>query len=147
MADTPTYGGSERNFKIPKLKNDGAQFWTKIDNTGDTKGKITVYRRYPGPFNSAIGETNVEIGTKEKGGDFVPTNNPASGGFDTALTKDERKLFLSDDVQKQVNQQAFETTVEANKANGVTDANSRLRASELLDPDFIGTISDPNQSA
>ena len=64
-----TFGGSETNFTVPQLKNDGAQFWTKVDAT---TGKTTVYRRYPGPFNSAIGEKNVEIGTIEPGKKFVP---------------------------------------------------------------------------
>ena len=35
-----TYGGSERNFKLPQIKNDGAQFWTKTDS--ETK-KTTVF--------------------------------------------------------------------------------------------------------
>ena len=41
-----TFGGSENNFTVPQIKNDGAQFWTKVDAT---TGKTTVYRRYPGP--------------------------------------------------------------------------------------------------
>ena len=94
-----TYGGSSRNWTIPDLKNNGAQFWSKIDTT---TGKTTVYRRYPGPFNSAIGESNVEIGTIEAGGKFIPTNNAASGGFDSSLTEEERKIFLSDKVQNKL---------------------------------------------
>ena len=59
-----TYGGSERNFKLPQIKNDGAQFWTKTDS--ETK-KTTVFRRYPGPLNIIALDKNVEIGTIENG--------------------------------------------------------------------------------
>ena len=97
-----TYGGSERNFKLPQIKNDGAQFWTKTDS--ETK-KTTVFRRYPGPLNIIALDKNVEIGTIEKGEDFVPTNTVASGGFDSELTEEERKLFLSDAAQKQLKKQ------------------------------------------
>ncbi len=138
-----TYGGSERNFKLPQIKNDGAQFWTKVDAT---TGKTTVYRRYPGPFNSAIGESNVEIGTIEKGEDFVPTNTVASGGFDSELTEEERKLFLSDAAQKQLKKQVEETVVEAVIDNGVGPINARLIAKQILDPNFDGNTADPNQS-
>jgi hypothetical protein len=136
-----TYGGAGKNdFKIPELKNDGALFWTKVDAT---TGKTTVYRRYPGFLGI---ENNVEIGTIEKGKDFVPTNNVALGGFDDNLTKDERKAFLSDAVQKQVKQQALETAIKGNEENGVGPINSRLRANQLMDPDRTEAPSDPNQS-
>ena len=139
-----TYGGAGKNdFKIPELKNDGAQFWTKVDAT---TGKTTVYRRYPGIFGSAVGENNVEIGTIEKGEDFVPTNNALLGGFDDNLTKDERKAFLSDAVQKQVKQQALETAIKGNEENGVGPINARLRANQLMDPDRTEAPADPNQS-
>ena len=139
-----TYGGAGKNdFKIPELKNDGAQFWTKVDAT---TGKTTVYRRYPGIFGSAVGENNVEIGTIEKGEDFVPTNNALLGGFDDNLTKDERKAFLSDAVQKKVKQKALETAIKGNEENGVGPINARLRANQLMDPDRTEAPSDPNQS-
>ena len=126
-----TFGGSETNFTVPQLKNDGAQFWTKVDAT---TGKTTVYRRYPGPFNSAIGESNVEIGTIEPGKKFVPTNNAASGGFDSSLNEDERKAFLSDDVQKFVKGKAEETAkngCEAASAGNTPEACAE-RAAQLL---------------
>ena len=65
----------------------------------------------PGPFNSAIGDSpeRIEIGTIEPGKKFVPTNNAASGGFDSALKEDERKAFLSDNVQKLIKTKAEET--------------------------------------
>ena len=140
-----TYGGAGKaDFKISQLKNDGAQFWTKVDAS---TGKTTVYRRYPGIFGSAVGDRNIEIGTIEKGEDFVPTNNVALGGFDDNLTKDERKAFLSEAVQKQIKKQAEETAVQGNIDNGVDPINARLRAKQLLDPDFDGDLADPNQSA
>ena len=126
-----TFGGSETNFTVPQLKNDGAQFWTKVDAT---TGKTTVYRRYPGPFNSAIGEKNVEIGTIEPGKKFVPTNNAAFGGFDSALKEDERKAFLSDNVQKFIKGKAEETAkngCEAASAGNTPEACAE-RAAELL---------------
>ena len=126
-----TFGGSETNFTVPQLKNDGAQFWTKVDAT---TGKTTVYRRYPGPFNSAIGESNVEIGTIEPGKKFVPTNNAASGGFDSALKEDERKAFLSDTVQKFIKSKAEETAkngCEAASAGNTPEACAE-RAAQLL---------------
>ena len=126
-----TFGGSENNFTVPQLKNDGAQFWTKVDAT---TGKTTVYRRYPGPFNSAIGEKNVEIGTVEPGGKFVPTNNPAFGGFDSSLKEEERKTFLSDTVQKLIKSKAEETAqkgCEAASAGNTPEACAE-RAAQLL---------------
>ena len=127
-----TFGGSESNFTVPDLKNDGAQFWTKVDAT---TGKTTVYRRYPGPFNSAIGESNVEIGTIEPGKKFVPTNNPASGGFDSSLKEEERKIFLSDTVQKLVKSKAEETAQKGCEASSVdaTPEGCRERTKQLLD--------------
>ena len=136
-----TYGGAgKKDFKIPQLKNDGAQFWTKVDSE---TGKTTVYRRYPGFLGI---ENNVEIGTIEKGQDFVPTNNALLGGFDDNLTEKERKAFLSDAAQKQIKKQAEETVVQGNIDNGVNPTNARLRAKQLLDPDFDGNLADPNQS-
>lgn len=125
-----TYGGSSRNWTIPDLKNNGAQFWSKIDTT---TGKTTVYRRYPGPFNSAIGESNVEIGTIEAGGKFTPTNNAASGGFDSSLTEEERKIFLSDKVQKQVRDNTEKTSIEACVENGGTTEGCTRTVNKLLD--------------
>ena len=125
-----TYGGSSRNWTIPDLKNNGAQFWSKIDTT---TGKTTVYRRYPGPFNSAIGESNVEIGTIEAGGKFIPTNNAASGGFDSSLTEEERKIFLSDKVQKQVRDNTEKTSIEACVENGGTTEGCTRTVNKLLD--------------
>ena len=138
-----TYGGSERNFKLPQIKNNGAQFWTKTDS--ETK-KTTVFRRYPGPLNIIALDKNVEIGTIEKGEDFVPTNTVASGGFDSELTEEERKLFLSDAAQKQLKKQVEETVVEAVIDNGVGPINARLIAKQILDPNFDGNTADPNQS-
>ena len=136
-----TYGGAGKNdFKIPELKNDGAQFWTKVDSE---TGKTTVYRRYPGFLGI---ENNVEIGTIEKGQDFVPTNNALLGGFDDNLTEKERKAFLSDAAQKQIKKQAEETVVQGNIDNGLGPINARLRAKQLLDPDFNDNLADPNQS-
>ena len=126
-----TFGGSETNFTVPQLKNDGAQFWTKVDAT---TGKTTVYRRYPGVFGSAVGESNVEIGTIEPGKKFVPTNNAALGGFDSALKEDERKAFLSDGVQKLIKSKAEETAkngCEAASAGNTPEACAK-RAQELL---------------
>ena len=126
-----TFGGSGNNFTVPQLKNDGAQFWTKVDAT---TGKTTVYRRYPGPFNSAIGEKNVEIGTIEPGGKFVPTNNPALGGFNSSLKEDERKAFLSDGVQKLIKSKAEETAQKGCEASSTTATpeGCRQRTEELL---------------
>ena len=139
-----TFGGAgKKDFKISQLKNDGAQFWTKVDSE---TGKTTVYRRYPGILGSAVGDRNIEIGTIEKGEDFVPTNNVALGGFDNNLTENERKAFLSDAVQKQIKKQAEETVVQGNIDNGVGPINARLRAKQLLDPNFNGDIANPNQS-
>ena len=136
-----TYGGAgKKDFKIPQLKNDGAQFWTKVDSE---TGKTTVYRRYPGFLGI---ENNVEIGTIEKGQDFVPTNNALLGGFDDNLTEKERKAFLSDAAQKQIKKQAEETVVQGNIDNGLGPINARLRAKQLLDPDFNDNLADPNQS-
>ena len=126
-----TFGGSESNFTVPDLKNDQAQFWTKVDAT---TGKTTVYRRYPGPFNSALLENNVEIGTIEPGKKFVPTNNPAFGGFDSSLKEEERKIFLSDTVQKLVKSKAEETAqkgCEESSADSTPEA-CRERTKQLL---------------
>ena len=139
-----TFGGSETNFTVPQLKNDGAQFWTKVDAT---TGKTTVYRRYPGVFGSAVGESNVEIGTIEPGKKFVPTNNAALGGFDSALKEDERKVFLSDNVQKLIKSKAEETAkngCEAASAGNTPEACAK-RAAELINSGKATT--DPDAEA
>ena len=126
-----TYGGSERNFKLPQIKNNGAQFWTKTDS--ETK-KTTVFRRYPGPLNIIALDKNVEIGTIEKGEDFVPTNTVASGGFDSELTEEERQLFLSDAAQQQLKTQVEATVVEAGLETEVGHTDARLVRRHILDP-------------
>ena len=122
-----TWGGEDKSFTIPALKNDKAQFWTKTDTT---TGKVTVYRTYPGFLG--LPNINVEIGTVEAGKKFVPTNNPALGGFDNNLSADERKAFLSDAGQKQLKDKTEESTIQSCVGAGGNTAGCTRTVNKLL---------------
>ena len=119
-----TWGGEDKSFTIPALKNDGAEFWTKTDTT---TGKVTVYRTYRAIIDLGLRD-NKEIGTIEPGGNFVP-----SSGFDSNLSADERKAFLSDAGQKQLKDKTEESTIQSCVDAGGNTAGCTRTVNKLLD--------------
>ena len=119
-----TWGGEDKSFTIPALKNDGAEFWTKTDTT---TGKVTVYRTYRAIIDLGLRD-NKEIGTIEPGGKFVP-----SSGFDSNLSADERKAFLSDAGQKQLKDKTEESTIQSCVDAGGNTAGCTRTVNKLLD--------------
>ena len=119
-----TWGGEDKSFTIPALKNDGAEFWTKTDTT---TGKVTVYRTYKAIIDLGLRD-NKEIGTIEPGGKFVP-----SSGFDNNLSADERKAFLSKDGQKQLKDKTEESTIKSCVGAGGDPNGCTRTVNKLLD--------------
>ena len=119
-----TWGGEDKSFTIPALKNDGAEFWTKTDTT---TGKVTVYRTYRAIIDLGLRD-NKEIGTIEPGGKFVP-----SSGFDSNLSADERKAFLSDAGQKQLKDKTEESTIQSCVGAGGNTVGCTRTVNKLLD--------------
>ena len=115
----PTYGGrnNENTFKLPGLKDGGNNpYYTIIDvETGVT----TVYERQFGG--------DAELGTIKPGGKFEKGKD-----FNTALSTEDRKLFLSEKVQKNVKSQAEKTSTRAQIENGATPESAANRTAELL---------------
>ena len=115
-----TYGGrnDENTFKLPGLK-DGANnpYYTIIDvETGVT----TVYER------QFIGGDQ-ELGTIKPGGKFEKGKD-----FNKALSNEDKKLFSSREVQKEVKSQAEKTSTRAQIKNGATPEAAANRTAELL---------------
>ena len=136
-----TYGGkgSDNTFEIA-----GKKVYAVVDaETGET----TYYEDRVNPLGVL---NDIKLGTKKPGEDFVPHEGTALGGlfpdgFSDVFEGDAAKKFLSDEGQKQLDQEAKNTAIRAQKKLGVDDATARLRTQQLMDPDRTEALTDPNQ--
>ena len=128
----PTYGGrnTENTFELPGLKDGGNNpYYTIIDvETGVT----TVYEKQFGG--------DAELGTIKPGGKFEKGKD-----FNKSLSTEDRKLFLSEKVQKNVKSQAEKTSTRAQIENGATPESAANRTAELLSTGKMTTA--PNADA
>ncbi len=134
MADT--YGGEENQFPSPV--DSGKKLYVIVDaKTGEA-----TYYEDKGILPS------IKLGSKKPGEDFEVHDPPfGQNGFFEVFNEQQRKEFLNDDNQKQLDQQAKKTVIDGNKSAGVDDTTAKLRAEQLMDPDRTTELADPNQSA
>jgi len=135
MADTPgSYGGEGKRFEY-----NGKQLYTIVDAK---TGEATFYED-----KNIFG--SIKLGTMKPGEDFVPFRDKTKiADYDSVFQGDDSRKFLNTQNQKELRQQ-IEKAVFDGQVNGdppVPPTTARLRTNQLLDPDFNGTIANPNQS-
>ena len=113
-----TYGGSNDANSFDSVG--GKKVYSVVDaKTGVT----TFYERKGGNALQRAFTEDIKLGTIEPGGKFVPQEKTSTQpGFESVYTGSQAKEFLSDNNQKKLKQQAKETAIRAQKANGVDEA-------------------------
>ena len=123
-----TYGGSNDANAFDSVG--GKKVYSVIDAK---TGVATFYERKGGNALQRAFTEDIKLGTIEPGGKFVPQEKTSTQpGFESVYTGSQAKEFLSDNNQKKLKQQAKETAIRAQKANGVDEAVATKRAEELL---------------
>lgn len=136
-----TYGGSNDENTFDSPVDSGKKLYVVIDAK---TGKQTFYERKGGTGLQRAFTEDIKIGTIEPGGKFVPTPKTSTEpGFESVFNKEQQKEFLKPENVKKLRDEALETAVRAQLADGAgvdSEIVARKRASQLLD---TGTMTTP----